>query len=1241
MVLISVALQGQKSPHSEISASSSQVTEYGPKTPMKSIPQSDALFDVQLDVPVGVGGGEAGIESDGTYIYTSMWNGNGEFQKYDASGNWIETFTIASAAACRDIAYNGTYFYGAAASTTVFEMDFGTAAMVSTFTAPVDVRAIAYNENDDTFFANNWGSDIVNFDMTGSNLGYFAVGPIGDSYYGFAYQSAALDGTGPFLWGYAQVGATSNELIQISLPDGTETGVYLDIATVVSIGSGIAGGLAITDGVATGFHTLLGTSQNVNIWGLELCTIPDDDLGIQTIVSPSTGTDLTASESVTVTVRNYGNNAKSNFNLSYSVNGGAAVTEPVTATLNYGETVQHTFATPADLSSYGVYDIEACVSVAGGDDIPSNDCLTKSVKNLSPTLCTPVYTNGCSFGDGFTSFELEEIVNNGSGCANLNGTGWSQYLGLGPANLVPGGTYTITMATGYDNNFATVWVDWNDDLLLEASEIVIDNFEMVNAGTLYDVEFDVPPGASTGLHIMRARTNWLATCDDPCISYNYGEAEDYMINVEPSASITTSTISPTTINAGSSVSVPFTITGTFFSGNVFTAQLSDASGIFTSPVNIGTLTSTTAGTINATIPSETCYGSAYRIRVVSSLPPESGTDNGNDLTILADLVWSGAINTDWNENGNWICGIIPGSINNVQIPDVSNKPVLSSGPIGSVNNITIDIGSSLTIIGNTIQISGTVTNNGTFTATEGIVEMNGTAAQSIGSGIFDGNTIKGLIVSNTAGVTLSGPLNVSESVTLNGNLTSNGNLILLSSASGTAFVNGSGTGSVTGSVTMQRYLPSAFGYKYFSSPFQSATVNEFNDDMDLSATFPTFYRYDESKASSGWVAYTSTSGPLYPMHGYAVNFGSDFTASTVDMTGIVNNGNVQRTMYNNNNDYTQGFNLVGNPYPSPIDWDAASGWTRTNIDNALYFFKAGGYDQYSGTYHTYINGISSDGTASNIIPSMQGFFIHVSDGSYPVTGTLGMTNSVRVSNDQDFIKSGNVEPDSYFRMTAHFENSPDLPDALVIYFEENASINFDSEFDAIKMLNTDYNTPNFYSITPDEYHLSINALPHSEDSIMVIPLGIKTQVNENVTFKIIDIKNSSDDIKFYLYDALMKTNLSLNLENGRTMNLNAGEYNNRFFLKRVKGDIVLPENLNSDLLNATQFNGLIKVETQLLPGSKGIIFIRNIAGQTVFVKEIYEGGSYEFNPQLKNGIYIVSLLSESMLKSKKLFLLNK
>ncbi len=85
---------------------------------------------------------------------------------------------------------------------------------------------------------------------------------------------------------------------------------------------------------------------------------------------------------------------------------------------------------------------------------------------------------------------------------------------------------------------------------------------------------------------------------------------------------------------GSSVSVSYTATGSFTNGNVFQVQLSDASGNFTSGVNIGTVTTTnTSGTISCTIPNGTATGTGYRIRVNSTNPATTGSDNGTNLTV--------------------------------------------------------------------------------------------------------------------------------------------------------------------------------------------------------------------------------------------------------------------------------------------------------------------------------------------------------------------------------------------------------------------------------------------------------------------------------------------------------------------------------------------------------------------------------------------------------------------------------
>src|SRR5688572_12596026 len=71
---------------------------------------------------------------------------------------------------------------------------------------------------------------------------------------------------------------------------------------------------------------------------------------------------------------------------------------------------------------------------------------------------------------------------------------------------------------------------------------------------------------------------------------------------------------------GESFVLPYTITGSYTAGNVFTAQLSNSVGSFASPQTLGTLASTTSGNINCTIPGGTLIGSGYLIRIVSSSP---------------------------------------------------------------------------------------------------------------------------------------------------------------------------------------------------------------------------------------------------------------------------------------------------------------------------------------------------------------------------------------------------------------------------------------------------------------------------------------------------------------------------------------------------------------------------------------------------------------------------------------------
>jgi len=107
----------------------------------------------------------------------------------------------------------------------------------------------------------------------------------------------------------------------------------------------------------------------------------------------------------------------------------------------------------------------------------------------------------------------------------------------------------------------------------------------------------------------------------------------FLVCISRGQTITASSVSATTMYAGESLNVGYSTSGTFNTGNVFKLQLSDASGSFTNYAYIGSVTATSSGTITGTIPGNTAGGTGYRVRVVSTSPTVTGSQNSSDITI--------------------------------------------------------------------------------------------------------------------------------------------------------------------------------------------------------------------------------------------------------------------------------------------------------------------------------------------------------------------------------------------------------------------------------------------------------------------------------------------------------------------------------------------------------------------------------------------------------------------------------
>jgi fibronectin-binding autotransporter adhesin len=618
----------------------------------------------------------------------------------------------------------------------------------------------------------------------------------------------------------------------------------------------------------------------------------------------------------------------------------------------------------------------------------------------------------------------------------------------------------------------------------------------------------------------------------------------------------------------------------------------------------------------------------------------------NNLSVASGSTLTGRSSNNMIMIGNWVNN---GTFyHNNGTVTFNGTTTVSGGSITGFGKIIINPSCSLNgPSSGTMNVALDFVNDGTFNHNDGTLVFNGVTQSIEGASttLFNNLTVASgsNTTINTDGETLRGV------ILCNGTLNANSFLTLLSDATQTALIDGTGTGDVMGTVIMQRYLASGFGYKYFSSPFVDATVGEFIPYMQLriwlpicNCYFSAFYAYDENRFVTGWIDDTLPSSLLEPMAGYALNFGPSSVPITVNLSGQVNNGTmIPATLFNSNRTYTQGFNLMGNPYPSPIDWDSPDGWIRINIDNAIYYFDAGGADQWTGTYSTYINGISSNGVANNIIPAMQGFFIHVSNGSFPIAATYIMTNDVRVNNlSPIFHKKITSETRPLLRLMAKFDQEGVSGDPMVIYFDPHATMAFDKDQDALKLHNTDYTVPNLYALSTDQMQLSIDGIPDPSDIMTAVPLGIKIDNGGWVNIHLSDIINMPFGECIYLVDSLTGMHQNLVTRPDCRVHLDKGANENRFFIVFSPHDLRYKPSPD-ELFRVYSARNRLFVYFNVSNNEKIDLGIHDMLGREVYQTELYGNGYHELDISVCTGVYLVTLNSAEGILTKKVFLMNE
>ncbi|MGB3618572.1 MAG: T9SS type A sorting domain-containing protein, partial [Catalinimonas sp.] len=467
----------------------------------------------------------------------------------------------------------------------------------------------------------------------------------------------------------------------------------------------------------------------------------------------------------------------------------------------------------------------------------------------------------------------------------------------------------------------------------------------------------------------------------------------------------------------------------------------------------------------------------------------------------------------------------------------------------------------------TITVGGDFINDGTFADTAGTTLFDGSGPQQIAGA---SNTLfVNLTVDNPAGLALSVPGRVCKLLHLrNGDLRSDGNLRIVSDERHTGMVNNEG-GAVTGTAAMERYAR-APGYHYFSSTAVGRPVREFEDDMDfvithpyspygspagegpLTRPFPTLFVYDEGLVPEagdtlgigGWQTPTGPAAVMPAGRGYALNLPAD---ATVDIAGVLHNGNLSWAGLTRGNGTARGWNLVGNPYPSPLRWSQVG---KTNVEDGLYFFRPN--SQYEGEYFSYVNGIGT-GRASDTVASMQGVFVRVGGAG---AGQLDFSNAARVTEYADPV---------FFRTTggplSEMKNGlvrlrllgPGGADAeTVVYFEQGATDGFDSPYDAHLFGKNTGRIPTVWTTDAAGEERTINGFaPLVADK--TVPVRVALPDSGRHTFRALDLWYFDSTATVFLEDVTAGVMHDLTAKGAYAFDAPAGEDTARFRLHFTPG----------------------------------------------------------------------------------------
>jgi hypothetical protein len=590
-----------------------------------------------------------------------------------------------------------------------------------------------------------------------------------------------------------------------------------------------------------------------------------------------------------------------------------------------------------------------------------------------------------------------------------------------------------------------------------------------------------------------------------------------------------------------------------------------------------------------------------------------------------------------------------GSLTNLTVPNgttanfsgnvnISGSAVVQSGgtlnfgnnSITGAGTVNIQSGAIVSLTaadGFTNSINGVVRNSGTKTISNlANYTFNGTSAQTTGGLWSGGNNVT---INNAAGVTLSSAAVVSGALNLTaGTFTAGNNLLTIgSSPTSQGVINNvaptfAGTLSAT-SIKFRRYFGSA-ALRGVSAPLNGASNTINSVYVPQGSSCNGVKEFDEF--TNSWIPVdflgTACTDNLPVGQG---NLVYGFGAKTFEFTGLPLTGTQTYSITRSAGTVppapfvARGWNALGNPYPSNIQWSsmaAIAGNTTQSPLNA-YIWNSG-----ANNYGTITSaGVTANG-ANNVISPGQAILIRRSSVG---SGNITFDNTVRVtSSAQTAIrKATGVDKDIRFTLTG-----TESADEIVLYSGSDA-VNVEKAFAPVET--------SVSMFIPSEEALTFKVISENET---VVPVSVKLPENGTYTIASSALKGLAEGKHVILEDKA--ANKFIPVSEGFTYSFKGTEGNSaRFAIHFQDGQAVANSDASSSALIYTSNQDLTIRLNNADAQSNGVVAtISDLSGRKLNTWTI-EGNTFQKSLNLAPGIYTVVVKGNGFAKTQKVVVSNK